>query len=290
MKYSLTEFQNKSKSEIAEALQNCCGSQKWANTVTDSFQNMSEREFFDQVISVWENECDENDVLEAFSHHPQIGDVKALSEKFASTADWAKGEQAGTESASNEIIETLAQLNKDYVDKFGFIFLICATGKSAEEMTQILQERVSHTKEEELQIAKAEQLKITILRLQKLLDLQDGFWSQASHVTTHVLDTSIGIPGKGICIRLKQKVDSSFKSLAIGFTNADGRIANLLAPGIRLAPGHYQMCFDTASYFKSIETKGFYPKVDIDFEVFDDTHYHVPLLINPFGYSTYRGS
>jgi len=290
MKYSLSEFQSKSESEIKEALHNCCGSNTWVNKLADKAPFSNERELFDQTISIWENECNEQDVMEAFSHHPQIGDVKSLSEKFASTSDWAKGEQSGTVGASHDIIETLAKLNKDYKDKFGFIFLICATGKSASEMNQILAERLNHSREEELHIAKAEQLKITMLRLLKLLDLKEDFWTQASHVTTHVLDTSIGTPGKNICIRLKKKGPDRFSTLALGFTNEDGRVANLLAPGIRLSPGHYQMSFDTAAYFNSSQTRGFYPKVDIDFEVFDETHYHVPLLINPFGYSTYRGS
>lgn len=290
MKHSLSEFQNKSQSEVKQALEKCCGSNRWVANMAETFPLSNERELFDQAISIWQNDCGEEDVLEAFSHHPQIGDVKSLTEKFSSTSAWAEEEQRGTTSASNVIIENLAQLNRDYTDKFGFIFLVCATGKSAEEMSQLLSARLKHTREEELQIAKAEQLKISLLRLQKLINLKEGFWNQVSHVTTHVLDTSIGTPGKGICIRLKEKVENGFITLAVGYTNDDGRIANLLAAGIRLTPGHYQMCFDTASYFDSLKTTGFYPKVDIDFEVFDETHYHVPLLINPFGYSTYRGS
>jgi len=290
MKYTLKDFQEKSESEIKDSLKACCGSSTWVDRVTGFSPAANERELFDHAISVWEDVCVEKDVLEAFSHHPEIGDLTSLSEKYESTANWASDEQAGTSAASIEIIETLATLNKEYKEKFGFVFLVCATGKSAQEMTRLITERLKHSKHEELHIAKEEQLKITLLRLQKLLDLKEGFWNQASHVTTHVLDTSVGIPGEGICIRLKHKAATGFSTLAIGITNQDGRIANLLAPGIRLQAGHYQMCFDTAAYFESLQIKGFYPKVDIDFEVFDDTHYHVPLLINPFGYSTYRGS
>jgi len=194
------------------------------------------------------------------------------------------------EDANEATLEQLATQNQAYFDQNGFIFLVFATGKSAAEMLHLLNTRLSHLREEELLIAKGEQFKITLLRLQKLITLTASFWNEVSHITTHVLDTSIGIPGRNITIRLKQNTTQGFRTMAIGATNEDGRIAQLLPPGLRLEPGHYQMCFDTGSYFQSQDKTGFYPKVDIDFTVFDHSHYHVPLLINPFGFSTYRGS
>jgi hydroxyisourate hydrolase len=119
--------------------------------------------------------------------------------------------------------------------------------------------------------------------------LPDADWSflKNSHVTTHVLDTSQGKTGQNICIKLKS---ANGKIIAQGRTNADGRIPDLLPPGRYLPLGQYSMWFDTEDYARQQLSACFYPEVDIRFHVFDQSHYHIPLLINPFGYSTYRGS
>lgn len=112
-----------------------------------------------------------------------------------------------------------------------------------------------------------------------------------SQITTHVLDTTLGKPAQDISIILEQfTLSGSWKQLSSGKTNADGRLPNLLAPGVIVEPGIYHLIFDTGSYFKSLGKKGFYPEVTIAFEITDASHYHVPLLLNPYGYSTYRGS
>lgn len=114
-------------------------------------------------------QCSEADWLEAFTHHPKIGDIDALKKKFASTAHWAGNEQGAVAQASGETIQALAKGNDDYEKKFGFIFIVCATGKSAEEMLALLNQRLPNNREEEMQIAAGEQNKITQLRIQKLL-------------------------------------------------------------------------------------------------------------------------
>jgi 5-hydroxyisourate hydrolase len=112
-----------------------------------------------------------------------------------------------------------------------------------------------------------------------------------SQITTHILDTSVGKPAAGIAIVLEMKEDSgTWKALGRGTTNADGRLPDLLASGTKLAPGIYRLLFATGAYFQSKGVKAFYPSVVIEFETIDQSHYHVPLLLNPFGYSTYRGS
>ena len=111
-----------------------------------------------------------------------------------------------------------------------------------------------------------------------------------SQITTHVLDTSKGKPAEGITITLAKRTNSSWEEVSTGFTDSDGRIADLLGPDEIVEPGVYRMLFHTGDYFEKDGIKGFYPRVPIVFEVFDDSHYHVPLLLNPFGYSTYRGS
>ncbi len=111
-----------------------------------------------------------------------------------------------------------------------------------------------------------------------------------SQINTHVLDTSRGKPAAGIAISLHRHLHNDWDMIAKGITNADGRIADLLPKDAALPIGIYKMKFETAAYFAITETKSFYPVVEIIFEISTTEHYHVPLLLNPFGYSTYRGS
>lgn len=111
---------------------------------------------------------DRLDWLEALAAHPRIGDLHSLREKFASTADWASGEQAGVAGAGDDLIRALADGNRDYEAKFGYIFIVCATGKTAAEMLAILRERLLNGPGAELRIAAAEQAEIMRLRLEKL--------------------------------------------------------------------------------------------------------------------------
>lgn len=107
----------------------------------------------------------EADWLEAFSHHPQIGDRYSLAARFPATHDLSSTEQSAVKFASARVIDELAQANQAYLDKFGFIFIVCATGKSAEEMLQLLRDRLRNDRPSELRIAAEEQAKITALRL-----------------------------------------------------------------------------------------------------------------------------
>jgi hydroxyisourate hydrolase len=112
-----------------------------------------------------------------------------------------------------------------------------------------------------------------------------------SQITTHVLDTSSGKPASGILIQLEMKeANGTWKELGKGSTNADGRLPGLLPAEQKLAPGIYRLLFATGDYFTTQGLTGFYPSVTIEFETHDQSHYHVPLLLNPYGYSTYRGS
>jgi len=113
--------------------------------------------------------CNEEDWKEAFTHHPKIGDLDSLKKKFANTAVWASGEQSGVNTATDVILNALAEGNRLYEEKFGYIFIVCASGKSAEEMLGMLNERLKNNPEDEIRIAADEQNKITLLRLEKLL-------------------------------------------------------------------------------------------------------------------------
>ena len=112
-----------------------------------------------------------------------------------------------------------------------------------------------------------------------------------SQITTHILDTSLGKPAADVPVKLSQKNgEDAWQTLAEGTTNTDGRVADLLPKETVLPVGIYKITFYTEGYFMSHKRSFFYPLVEIQFYVYDTSHYHVPLLLNPFGYSTYRGS
>ena len=110
-------------------------------------------------------------------------------------------------------------------------------------------------------------------------------------ISTHVLDTSVGLPAAGVRVALELRTGDTWKALGAASTDADGRVRELLPSGTALARGVYRVQFDTGAYFTSRGVKAFYPSVAVEFEVTNAAqHHHVPLLLTPFGYSTYRGS
>ena len=111
-----------------------------------------------------------------------------------------------------------------------------------------------------------------------------------SQITTHILDTTKGKPAANVTIALLQQTGDNWQEIARGKTNADGRIPDLLPKEKQVELGVYKMKFYTQEYFAQDGTVNFYPFVEIVFTVAGPEHYHVPLLLNPFGYSTYRGS
>ena len=111
-----------------------------------------------------------------------------------------------------------------------------------------------------------------------------------SAITTHVLDLSRGCPAAGVPVILEHEAAGGWELIGRGMTNADGRIADLLS-GKSIEAGVYRLLFDTGKYFAAQHTRTFYPEVTVTFRIENpDQHYHVPLLVSPFGYSTYRGS
>lgn len=111
-----------------------------------------------------------------------------------------------------------------------------------------------------------------------------------SPITTHVLDTSTGRPAAGVPIVLEKDETQGWRKLGSGETDADGRLKTLLPQGHLLTPGMYRLTFDTRTYFSTSARSTFFPSVTITFQVSASEHHHVPLLLSPFGYSTYRGS
>jgi 2-oxo-4-hydroxy-4-carboxy-5-ureidoimidazoline decarboxylase len=167
---TLHELNTLPKDQLKDALFKCCGSANWVEKMLPFFPADDLVELLEDAEEQWWK-CTEADWLEAFTHHPKIGDIDSLKKKFASTAQWAAGEQSGAVAASDDVLKALAEGNDQYEKKFGFIFIVCATGKSAAEMLQLLQARLPNKKEDEIEIAADEQSKITKLRLEKLLDV-----------------------------------------------------------------------------------------------------------------------
>jgi OHCU decarboxylase len=150
-------------------LVNCCGSRRWAEQLSEHRPFVDLAALLEQADRIWWS-LDQEDWLEAFRSHPKIGERKTNVAAAARSRKWSEGEQAGARGASQETMDALAEANRTYESKFGFIFIVCATGKTAEEMLRLLRQRLANDHDTELRIAAEEQRRITHLRLQKLLD------------------------------------------------------------------------------------------------------------------------
>jgi len=164
---------NALSSEEAQAeLLKCCGSTNWARRMTQQrpFPTGGDamRRLLDSADRVWWD-LGREDWLEAFSRHPRIGEKAAAKDASAETRRWSEEEQSGTRSAREQVLAALAKANRAYEQRFGYIFIVCATGKSSEEMLALLQQRLQNDPAAELRMAAEEQRRITHLRLQKLL-------------------------------------------------------------------------------------------------------------------------
>lgn len=153
--------------EAGEAFNRCCGSKEWVTRMLAKRPFPSIEKIFETANEIWW-QLDRKDWLEAFSHHPKIGDLDSLKKKFAGTADLAASEQSSVNTAREETLQALAKGNKEYEEKFGYIFIVCATGKSPEEMLALLQQRLPNNDADEIKIAAEEQSKITRLRLERV--------------------------------------------------------------------------------------------------------------------------
>lgn len=154
--------------QAAAELLKCCGSSRWARALAGRRPFSSDEQLLAAADEEWAR-CGREDILEAFSHHPRIGGKDALRARFAATRGWSQGEQSKVGQASEQTLDGLARGNEEYERKFGYIFIVCATGKGADEMLALLRARLPNDAAEELKAAAGEQAKITRLRLAKLL-------------------------------------------------------------------------------------------------------------------------
>ncbi|XP_073025012.1 uric acid degradation bifunctional protein TTL-like isoform X1 [Primulina eburnea] len=323
----------------------CCGSVKFAKEMAASGPFSGYLEAVGAASDIWFNKVDVNGWLEAFSAHPQIGESPSKTHKSPTSAQWSKGEQStALATATDSTLQELYEWNARYRQKFGFVFLIFASGRSSPEILAEMKRRCQNRPIVELELAAKEQMKITELRLSKLFsanattasttntqygsDVTKAREDRVSHIsghfvavketpaeksaeivsrtrppiTTHVLDIARGSPAAGIEVLLETwgnnqsrplfgQMDSShnWKLQGSSTTDKDGRSGQLMKMVDVLSPGIYRISFNTGRY----NPTGFFPYVSIVFEVRDSQkleHFHVPLLLSPFSFSTYRGS
>jgi 2-oxo-4-hydroxy-4-carboxy-5-ureidoimidazoline decarboxylase len=150
--------------EARRLLHAACGSTRWVEAMLARRPFGSEDRLLDDASEVWFG-LNEGDWREAFAQHPRIGDREALARRFPSTHALSAREQAGVAEASRDVLDLLATRNDDYVERFGYIFIVCASGLSAGEMLAMLETRLRNPPDVEIRIAAAEQARITALRL-----------------------------------------------------------------------------------------------------------------------------
>jgi OHCU decarboxylase len=169
MTQSLNRLNELSANDAAAEFLKCCGSTHWALAMIQARPFAVLDDVLAEADRIWWS-LNEADWLEAFRAHPKIGERKAATTQSAEAQKWSAQEQSGVAQASAGTISELAERNREYEDRFGFIFIVCASGKSSAEMLAIINERIRNDAETELRAAAAEQSKITRLRLEKLLN------------------------------------------------------------------------------------------------------------------------
>jgi OHCU decarboxylase len=169
MSEGLEQLNRASQAKAESAFLSCCGSRRWAQKMVEARPFADISGLLNQASEISQN-LETGDWLEAFAAHPKIGAKKAVPQATAQSAEWSHAEQSGTQTAADSVRDALAEANRLYENKFGFIFIVCATGKSAEEMLETCRQRLDNTADAEILIAADEQKKITEIRLKKLLE------------------------------------------------------------------------------------------------------------------------
>ena len=169
---TLDDFNHLSEAQALATLEQCCAAGAWARPVADGRPYASLEALLEASDLAWAA-TGEADWLTAFTAHPQIGNVDTLRAKYANTKALAAGEQSAVQSSTDEVLEALAAGNQQYLQQNGFIFIVCASGKSAPEMLALLQARLGNSRDQELRTGAAEQHKITTLRIRKLFGEAD---------------------------------------------------------------------------------------------------------------------
>ena len=173
-KNSLEQLNSLPVAEAVREFRKCCGSGDWAQQMAAERPFSTSDELSKAADRVWWS-LESADWLEAFRSHPKIGEKKAADAVSPEARSWSADEQASISSAGRDTMHSLAELNQRYEEKFGYIYIVCATGKRSEEMLGLLRERMDNDPDTELRTAASEQAKITQLRLRKLIEGKDAF-------------------------------------------------------------------------------------------------------------------
>ena len=239
--------------------------------------------------------------------HPDLAGKAARARDLT---DASTGEQAsaGLDSLSDEEYQRFDRLNRSYREKFGFPFIIAVKGLDKTAILTAFEQRIGHDEETERQTALEQIARIARMRLGDLVR-DDGLPAEPApdspkpskeaamgHLTTHVLDTAHGVPAAGMKIHLiRLEGGITQHPLKTYITNSDGRCDGPLLEGDALTAGRYELLFEVGAYFRErgmlLPEPAFLDEVTIRFAVADPSaNYHVPLLVSPWSYSTYRGS
>lgn len=280
----LAEFNDLTDSAARRELLACCNAAAWADAVASGRPYASAEELLaasDRAVAA----LSQADLAEALAGHPRIGD-RALTGPSAR-------EQAGVSAADPDLADRLAAGNAEYEHRFGHIYLACATGRDAASLLAFLRQRLANDPDTEWRVVAGELVKINQIRLRALVDARPPGDASAggSELSTHVLDAVTGAPASGIVVRLERTGDGEIGRAS---TSADGRIAGF---GVGPVPaGTYRLVFETGPYLAAAHPRTgggepFYPEVTVTFAVDGQRpRYHVPLLLGPYSYTTYRGS
>jgi OHCU decarboxylase len=169
MNVTLEKLNEMSEPQAAELLKQCCGSTQWVFRMLAKRPFPSREDLLRSADEIW-NQLGRKDWLEAFAHHPRIGEKKSEKPQGVKAEKWSKHEQAGVKEADDSVRDELARINHEYDVRFGYIYIVCASGKSAEELLAMAQERMKNDPEVEIGVAVEEQRKITRLRLERLIE------------------------------------------------------------------------------------------------------------------------
>ena len=155
--------------QASDVFNQCCSASRWVKLMVSAMPFRSKIAIQNTAALFWKS-MRSADYLEAFDGHPKIGDPDSLKKKYWSTRSLAANEQSSVEQANDNVLQELVQYNNDYKTKFGYIFIVCATGKTAAEMLKLIKTRINHQPDQEITIAAAEQAKIMSIRIDKLIE------------------------------------------------------------------------------------------------------------------------
>ena len=293
----LARFNALAAGEAVDALREVCAGEAWGRAVLDR-RPYATVEALLRTSDAATAGLTEDGLAEALAGHPPIG-------RPTPGDPVSSHEQRGMADASDELRAEMLALNLAYQERFGHVFLICATGATAEQMRDAVKSRLGNSPEQEREHVRIELGRINRLRLIRLLEELAGATvvstAATASVSTHVLDTSLGRPAAAVPVLLAARSGgdgggdgdgTGYAVLGGSVTGADGRCTDL--PALPEGTTHVRLVFDTESYVVHRKQAGdsgaFFPEVAVTFAVAPGEHYHVPLLLNPFGYSVYRGS